>query len=255
MKWKIVQATAVGVSHNESGQACQDRCVAEALRIAGRHDLLICLLADGAGSAKHGGTGAELACKIARIRIEAALPAINSEKSAHSLVEGWVKAVRLALQQTADAEGQAIREYACTLLGAVIAAKRAIFFQIGDGAIVVTKEATPSVVFWPEAGLYANMTDFVTDADAFQHLQVYVTNDRINELALFSDGLQRLALDFGQHLPYSPFFAPMFTILRAQTTEKCAALDHELAAFLNSEAINTRTDDDKALVLASRLPP
>jgi hypothetical protein len=47
----------------------------------------------------------------------------------------------------------------------------------------------------------------------------------------------------------------MFTILRTQNTEKCVALDHELAAFLNSDAINARTDDDKALVLATRLPP
>ena len=255
MKWKIVQATAIGVSHSAGGLPCQDACAAEALRIAGRHDLLICLVADGAGSAKHGGKGAELACKIGRMRIEAAFSAINSEKSPRSLVESWVKAIRQAIQQTAAADGQALREYACTLLGAVISEKRAIFFQIGDGAIVVSTHAVQSVVFWPEAGLYANMTDFVTDADVLRNLHVHATSACIDELAMFSDGLQRLALDFTQRLPYSPFFEPMFTTLRSQATDKCTVLDRDLAAFLNSDAINTRTDDDKSLVLASRLPP
>jgi hypothetical protein len=86
-----------------------------------------------------------------------------------------------------------------------------------------------------------------------QSLQIAFTNSKINEVALFSDGLQRLALSFEQRTPHTPFFEPMLKVLRSKEPLDCAALDGQLAGFLDSPQVNERTDDDKTLVLASRV--
>jgi hypothetical protein len=44
----------------------------------------------------------------------------------------------------------------------------------------------------------------------------------------------------------------MFAVLRKQSPELCNVLDEQLRQFLDSPAVNERTDDDKTLVLATR---
>jgi hypothetical protein len=67
-----------------------------------------------------------------------------------------------------------------------------------------------------------------------------------------TDGLLRLVLNC-QHQPHVPFFQPLLTV--------GVEVDHEahgngqLADFLTSERVCARTDDDKTVVLALRLPP
>ena len=68
-------------------------------------------------------------------------------------------------------------------------------------------------------------------------------------MALFTDGLQTLALDYTR-AAHSPFFAPMFAALSSETEP--GGLLGPLSAFLESPAVNERTDDDKTLILATR---
>ena len=72
----------------------------------------------------------------------------------------------------------------------------------------------------------------------------------MDELALLTDGLQMLALRFADKSVHGPFFLPMFQALRA--AESASALQTPLRDFLNSPAVNRRTDDDKTLILATR---
>lgn len=245
--WKIIRASVVGTSHVDSNLPCQDDCYADVIL-----DYLVCLVSDGAGSAKEGGKGAELACITARSSIEATLGNLSSSSLDETHVKEWIKDIRRAIDETADANALTARDYACTLLGAVVSPNKAVFFQIGDGAIVASSGYAQGVVFWPDSGLYANMTNFVTEEDALAHLHISVTSARIDEMALFSDGLQRLALSFEQRTPHIPFFEPMLNVLRRQKPVECEALDEQLDRFLNSSQINGRTDDDKTLVLATR---
>lgn len=71
----------------------------------------------------------------------------------------------------------------------------------------------------------------------------------VGHLAIFSDGLQRLALKMPEGEPYEPFFSPLFhftTQIRDETvTEK------ELIWFLESDRVGERTDDDLTLLLAA----
>jgi hypothetical protein len=72
----------------------------------------------------------------------------------------------------------------------------------------------------------------------------------VDELALFTDGLQMLALHFASRSAHRPFFEPLFTTLREAANPE--ALGGPLREFLDSPAVNERTEDDKTLVLAIR---
>jgi hypothetical protein len=73
------------------------------------------------------------------------------------------------------------------------------------------------------------------------------------EVAVFSDGIQRLALVYQAKEVHKPFFEPMFARLRkAAGNEEFDLLSGQLALFLGSPAVNERTDDDKSLILATR---
>jgi hypothetical protein len=214
---------------------------------------LLAIVADGAGSASHGGRGAAIACETGSAAIEQWVQQATSLASlSPEAVTSWVSAIRQSLDHAAAAKGLTPRDFACTLLGAVIGVKAAVFFQIGDGAIVIGDGRDFQPVFWPETGEYANMTYFVTDTDALDHLQVALVLSPPDEVAMFSDGLQRLALVYESQTAYTPFFEPMFTPLRQVELTACDRLSDQLACFLASPKVNERTDDDKTLVLATR---
>ena len=103
-------------------------------------------------------------------------------------------------------------------------------------------------VFWPQVGEYANTTWFVTSADFEQMLQV--RGEAVDEVALFTDGLQMMALHFATRSVHRPFFEPLFAALRGAAQPEDLVVP--LRAFLDSPAVNERTDDDKTLVLAVR---
>ena len=90
-----------------------------------------------------------------------------------------------------------------------------MFFQIGDGAIVYQAEDGRYVpALWPQSGEYANCTWFLTDPDASSRVQAARARS-VHEVALLTDGLQGLALQFVTRAAHGPFFEPMFARLRS----------------------------------------
>jgi hypothetical protein len=96
------------------------------------------------------------------------------------------------------------------------------------------------------------MTEFVTDPNASDRLGFECENLAVGDLALFSDGLERLALDFALRQPHGPFFTPLFPYLHRRPEGHQVELEEQIAAFLGSERVNAQTDDDKTLILATR---
>jgi hypothetical protein len=94
------------------------------------------------------------------------------------------------------------------------------------------------------------MTNFVTDENAIDVLAVTILPARPEKVAVFSDGIQRLALNMATNTAHAPFFTPFFTVLATATAAQEDHLQAELARFLQSSAVNERTDDDKTLALA-----
>jgi hypothetical protein len=164
-------------------------------------------------------------------------------------VRSWLAAVRERIAADAAANGHELRDYAATALGCIAGETHAICMQLGDGGIVVRAAGGAfTVAVWPEGGEYANQTFFISDADALDRV-VIARFGRLDDVVLFSDGLLRLALDHSERSAFAPFFEPLTRTVRQATADVTA----ELVAYLGSAAINARTDDDKALTIATRL--
>jgi hypothetical protein len=162
-----------------------------------------------------------------------------------------MKDVRSELHTEAEQLALSPRDLACTLLLAIVGSETSAFLQIGDGAIVVLEEDQYKPVFWPQSGEYQNETCFVTDKDVEQGGLIEIIPRGIDEVAIFTDGLQMLALNYAEKRAHQPFFAPIFKTVRGAETQ--AELVEPLHQFLESAQVNARTDDDKTLVLAVRL--
>jgi hypothetical protein len=250
--WRVIGASAVGSSHLQSSSPCQDRCFYLTIDSADGAAFLVALASDGAGSAQYAEIGAELACDVGGQTLATAVESAGEAGLTSELAGEVLREVRSAISAAAEARNATPRDLACTMLGVVIGPVKSLYFQVGDGAIVARNNSGLAPIFWPESGEFANMTYFVTDVDAREHFRVEL-REATDEVALFSDGLQRLALVFSTETAHEPFFEPMFQVLRRSTTEGTDALCAALERFLTSNTINERTDDDKTLVLATRM--
>lgn len=214
--------------------------------------LLALFAADGAGSALRGGQGAEIAMQAIAEVVAGLIPQREFGLTDELAVE-CVRAVRQRLAQEAERDGLVIRDFACTLLGLLSTDKACLALQIGDGGIVLDAGAGLELAIVPMSGEYANMTYFVTDEGAIKQLKTRFFESPVSRAALFTDGLQRLALNMVCNQPHGPFFEPFFRVLSTTSEDKEVELEHALVRFLDSEQVCDRTDDDKTLVLACRI--
>jgi hypothetical protein len=262
-RWRTLAASVAGTSHAGAGEPCADACAVRALRVSGGGTLLVAVAADGAGSSERAPEGARLACSAILDQAERWTKRRSgggSKRTARGLsafgredVLGWTDAARQRIAAAARAEGVPARLFSCTLLVALVDTKKAVFFQVGDGAIVYRRsDGVYRPALWPQIGEYANCTWFVTDDDLASRVESTAV-DGVHEIALLTDGLQGLALRFLGREAHGPFFEPMFARLRRERGRGRTRLHRELRAFLESPAVNLRTDDDKTLVLATRL--
>ena len=173
--------------------------------------------------------------------------------------DGWrnvlTEALRLAqirLEAEAERREVDVNALATTLLLAVATAEGIAVMQVGDGAIVVgDADGSARALTFPLHGEYANTTVFLTGADALSTAQ-FGLHPAATHLALFSDGLQRIALDMTTGMPFAPFFLPLFRFIA--TEAEATAAQTQLTSFLSSARVQERSDDDITLVLAARLP-
>ncbi|BDB29445.1 protein phosphatase 2C domain-containing protein (plasmid) [Cupriavidus sp. P-10] len=211
--------------------------------------VLAVFVSDGAGSAQCGGEGAELAIQTA-----AAFIVEQVQQAEFALTDAFavscVTRIRETLYARADTDGLKARDFACTFLGVVSLAGVTLAMQIGDGGIVLDTGAGLEVAIVPMSGEYANMTHFVTDEDAVSILQTRGYLGPARKVAVFTDGIQRLALNMTDNTPHEPFFTHFFKVMEHAKAEQQDQLDAALVKFLSSSAVNERTDDDKTLALA-----
>jgi Protein phosphatase 2C len=273
--WRVMGASTAGTGHRRTGRGCDDCNLSQTLL----DGTLLIGVADGAGSASHASEGASLAASIALATVTEVLEQRGEPPNPvgwQAVLGGAFQAARVALCARAAQPSVApipasapesgdegpfveetppptastlpVREYATTLLIAVVTSSSLAVAQLGDGAVVVRLEdGSLRAVTWPDHGEYVNETAFITDTDYLRRMQFAYVPDvgSISGIATFTDGLQMLALDMARREPHPPFFQPLFAF--AQSTD---ASESELQAFLDSERVCARTEDDKTLVLA-----
>lgn len=255
--WRYAYASVQGTSHVRHGIPCQDASLCRVVSTSGGEPVLVALVSDGAGSAIHADTGSRMACEAFLTSIHSSLDAGRGVRDLNEdIVKGWIHDFGLQADAWAESNSVKRRDLACTMLAAVIGTDGGITFQIGDGAIVVSDRRDASAycyVYWPQQGEYENITYFLTDEDAEDRLEYGLMRQAVNEVAMFSDGVQRLALRLEEREVHNPFFRPLFPPIRSQPPGHLVDLSASLAMFLGSQAVNARTDDDKTLLLATRL--
>jgi Protein phosphatase 2C len=255
--WRTAYASVVGTSHSGTEAPCQDMgCCVVVVAHDGR-EVLIAAVADGAGSASHSEEGAQLVVQkfLDDIAIQATADP-DLDFLDRTAVLDWLSKVRADIAIMAEQTGCSPREFACTFLATVAGPDRAVCLQIGDGAIVVGDSNMDEYcwVFWPQNGEYANSTNFIVDENFAEELEMEVIDQPLDKIAIFSDGIERLVLDMAARSVHTPALAPIFKWLATLPSESLAAgPSPALTAFLSSERVNARTDDDKTLVMAARL--
>lgn len=250
--WKLLFQSVRGTAHERNQQPCQDYCLTR-LQQTPRGPILLLACADGAGSASLAHLGAWHSCQqVLRLVQQDLAEGLTVDAIERDTVLSWFLRLHRVLEQQAMLLDTGLEQLACTLLLAVVGAEAAAFSQIGDGAIVVRRDHLYQPVFWPQTGEYANTTNFVTDPEFANLLAFELRRERVEELALLTDGLQMLALTYADRTAHQPFFRPMFERLRAAVPGE--QLPGQLRQFLTSPAVNARSDDDKTLILATRVP-
>jgi hypothetical protein len=249
--WQVVAASTVGTRHAAAQQVCDD---------ANAHwqdgSGLVLVAADGAGSASRAAEGARLAAEVAQAAAVRLLGAGPPDRDAAGT---GLQAVLLAARQALDdlaagdgdpSAGQATVAELATTLTVVLAWPELLgVAQVGDGAVVVRRDgAKLELLLGPEPREYVNETTFLTSPAFLDSAQIVVAEaTEVTGIAVMTDGLQLLALDLAARTPHSPFFEPLFAFAGGN-----GDLDGELGAFLGSESVCARTDDDKTLLLAVR---
>ncbi len=254
-KWRFAHASAIGLAHINQNTDCQDRFACRTISTEVDGEVLIAIVADGAGSAEKGFRGAEMACELFTDEVADFLNSKNASVKSLNADFGkrWIEYFQQKVAEIAQIDGKNLRDYATTLVGAVIGESCAIFYQVGDGGLVFSASgAAQSYRFGvaPAESLYVNMTDFLTDETALTSLRFEMIKDSVEDVILFSDGIFPVAVDYQTNQPHEPFLMPMIAPLR--TGNNLDGLNEKLESFLGSPKLNEKTDDDKTIILASR---
>jgi Protein phosphatase 2C len=247
-QWSWARASCQGTSHVKQGSRRQD-----AVSCLGTDpQTLIAVVCDGAGSSSHGGEGASLAARTVVRRAAYHLRATR-ELPTDDMIWSWIDDIRDQLARASIARNIERRSFAATLVGVITRGSESVVFHIGDGAAVGRNadSGTWDTLSWPEHGEYASTTFFVTD-DPSVRLRITRPLATLDAVAVFSDGIERLALSFIEKKPHTPFFNGMIKPVQESEISGCdQVLSAKLAAYLDSPAVNDRTDDDKSLVIAA----
>ena len=243
--WRVIGASIQGSSHEKNSKPCEDAHQWKKVQ-----DILIGAVADGAGSASHAEIGSVVAAKAAIEALQAGLA-----KHAPANEAGWIgllvdaaKQARAAVEKEAAARKIRPRDLASTLVCSAISPSWMGAMQIGDGAVLAGENADRFLVLTkPVVSEYLNETVFLTSPDYAERMQVTVLAGRACRLAMFTDGLQMLALKMPLAQPHTPFFKPLFGLL--EQTADTAAAQARLEDFLRSPRLRNRTDDDLTLSL------
>ncbi|HUP85444.1 MAG TPA: PP2C family serine/threonine-protein phosphatase [Acidimicrobiales bacterium] len=233
LAWRPLTASVAGAGHRARGIGCEDASCVDVLD----DGTLLVAVADGAGSAPRAAEGSSRA-------VAAAMEGLRAAVDLDAVLSG----ARLALEPVVA--GERLGDLATTLL--VVRAGQSLIetAQVGDGAVVLRRDGELEVLAADTKGEYLNETCFLTSDGWRASMRIEsAPAEGVDGIAAMTDGLQLVAFDLSSGRPHAPFFSPFFSF---------AAGDGDvgqLAAFLGSDRVGERTDDDVTLAIASLVAP
>ena len=251
-RWRIVSSSVIGSGHIAGGFPCEDFHVVDVLPSGA----WVGVVADGAGSARYAAEGSRVAATAATKFLSKRLSdlAAIDEAALHSAMRDCLQHARDSLEGLVSTthpagDGEVLAQYATTLLAICVTEHWMSALQLGDGAIVLRQRTGDlTFVFQPRRGEYINETHFLTSSDFTERVQFRVLPSADTDaIAILTDGIEILALDYATASPFGPFFQPMFNF-----ASNLEANEMALEEFLKSDRVCERTDDDKTLLLAVR---
>src|SRR5215213_6051859 len=110
--WRIAHASAIGLAHINQNTECQDRFACRSVKTDSEGEVLIAVVADGAGSTTDGQIGAEVACEIFAEEVADFLSA--KDASVKSLTQDfgrrWISYFQQKIAVTALANKKELRD-------------------------------------------------------------------------------------------------------------------------------------------------
>lgn len=251
--WRWAGARSKGTSHEKTGLPCQDYgCAKEVDGPAG--PVFVAVVSDGAGSALRADVGSKIASvNMLRLAQDFLRRSPRSELGEETTWE-WLDAIRDKINAEAERVRLKPRDFAATIVTIIADDLGATIIHVGDGAVAIksTNSTAWSVPSWPYQGEYASTTSFITD-DPQPRLNFVVMDDPVSAFAVFSDGIERMVLDFANRTPHTPFFERMLKpVMALSAPGRDTDLSEALRDYLSSPTVCERTDDDKTLILGAR---
>jgi hypothetical protein len=99
-------------------------------------------------------------------------------------------------------------------------------------------------------GEYVNETVFLTHEDHERYLQLKAVEGSAQHLALFTDGIESVAIRYATGEPNPKLFEGLFKFVDDTPSDVMRSV--AITRLLKGERIAERSDDDKTLLLATR---
>ncbi|MFM7677698.1 MAG: PP2C family serine/threonine-protein phosphatase [Roseiflexaceae bacterium] len=243
--WRIANAKVIGTSHQRIGTPCQD-----GFYVMTYGDTLIVAVSDGLGSAAHSEIGSALVSKTAVSLVAKALEASKTPDYA-KICNAAFEAARAQLVSRAETDNNEVRDYACTLLLVILTPTQWAIQHIGDGAVVgIATDKSVRTLSTPDNGEFINSTYPLTSIDYASHMRYATGAETLYGIAVVSDGVQPMCINYKTGAAYPGFFTPLVSWLTG--LDDLTRADGILESMLDSAQFRQKSDDDMTLVLAVR---
>jgi serine/threonine protein phosphatase PrpC len=223
LMFKHLRLQVRGRGHYKTGIPCQDATYYDS-----NGEVQVIALADGAGSARFSGYGAQTVVKKACTHLVQNFRYIyncqDGAKVKADLVNYLLseldkrKSIIREKPENSDCE---LKDLACTFLMVAVCGNEFILAHIGDGVIGYVKDDKLRTASAPDNGEFANVTTFVTSTNALASMRLKKGElDGISGFILMSDGTEN-------------------SLLKRQTAELASACGKMI------EAVAKSSDEDK----------
>lgn len=248
----VVAGSAQGSAHKQSNLPNQDTF---SYLINEQENIFVAIVSDGAGSAKNAKLGSSFCCHIlTEALMNIAIIGIKDKAPHEWYTEQIAQKVREYLDFLGGL-GEDIKSFHHTMSAVIISPIGSKAIQIGDSPIIIiTNDGTATVDNNPDltqslvideqkTGEYVNYTNFLTSSNWEKYLKILELPNNILAAFLMSDGAGSVFTSRKKlHAP-----AMLELIRRFRDYQK--PIDVVLDDFLNMKELNSKTSDDKTLVV------